>query len=116
MGYSEKECQELHQRFNRKEISHAEWCKITEEKFKERNLHKETVEKIASKIHLIKGVRNTLKRLSDEGIKIYIVSGSIDIIIKKVMGDMSQYIEEIKANSFLKIRLPLKRMPSYLRT
>lgn len=100
LGYSEKDCQELHQRFNRNEISHTEWCKITEQKFKERNLRKETVEKIASKIHLIKGVRNTLKKLSDKGIKIYIVSGSIDIIIKKVMGDMCQYVEEIKSNYF----------------
>ncbi len=100
LGYTQKDCQELHQRFNRKEISHDEWCKITEDKFKERCLHKESVEDIASKIRLIRGVRNTLKILSDRGIKIYIVSGSIDIIIKKVMGDMSQYIEEIKANLF----------------
>lgn len=100
LGYSEKLCQELHQKYNKKEISHAEWCKITEEKFKERNLHKADVEKIASKIHLIKGVRKTLSKISNEGIKIYIVSGSIDIIIKKVLGNLSQYIEEIKANYF----------------
>ena len=100
LGYSEKDCQELHQRFNRKEISHPEWCKITEDKFKERNLQKESVEKIASKIHLIKGVRKTFKILSEQGIKIYIISGSIDIIIKKVLGNLSQYVEEIKANHF----------------
>lgn len=100
LGYSEKDCQELHKRFNQKEISHTEWCKITEEKFKERNLHKKCVENISSKIHLIKGVRNTFKKLSDDGIKIYIVSGSIDLIIKKVLGDRAQYIEEIKANHF----------------
>lgn len=100
LGYSEKACQELHQKYNRKEISHAEWCKITEEKFKERNLHKEDLEKIASKIHLIKGIRKTFINLSNEGIKIYIVSGSIDIIIKKILGNLTQYIEEIKANHF----------------
>ena len=58
------------------------------------------MEKIASKIHLIKGVRKTLSKISNEGIKIYVVSGSIDIIIKKVLGNLSQYIEEIKANYF----------------
>lgn len=100
LGYTERDCQQLHERFNKNEITHAEWCKITEEKFKERHLHKETVEKIASKIHLIKGVRETLRKLSGEGIKIYIVSGSIDIIIKKVLRDMTQYVEEIKANYF----------------
>lgn len=100
LGYSEKECQELHRRFNKKEINHSEWCKITENKFKECNLHKQTLEDIAGKIKLIKGVRKTLKQLSHDGIKIYVVSGSIGIIIKNILGDMTQYIDEIKANYF----------------
>lgn len=100
LGYTEYDCQKLHKRYNQKEISHEEWCKITENIFREARLHKEVVEAIASEIKLIKGVRKTLKKLSSEGIKIYIVSGSIDTIIKKVIGNMSQYVESIKANCF----------------
>lgn len=33
LGYPIEECQELHMRFNRQEISHAEWCEITERSF-----------------------------------------------------------------------------------
>ena len=100
LGYSEKDCQELHQRYNKKEISHSEWCKITEEKFIERHLHKRILDGIAGKIHLMKGVRKTFKKLYNAGIKIYIVSGSIDCIIKEVLGDLKQYIEIIQANNF----------------
>ena len=100
LGYPKTQCQELYQRYNNKEISHAEWCKITEAKFKECHFHRDHIEKIVSKIHLLRNVRKTFKILSENGIKIYIVSGSIDIIIKKVLGNLNQYIEETKANYF----------------
>lgn len=100
LGYSKRDCQELHKRYNNNEISHKEWCKITEERFIERGLRKENMEKIAAGIHLINGVKKTFKKISDKGIKIYIVSGSIDLIIKNVLGNLNQYIKEVKANYF----------------
>lgn len=102
LGYDVKECQDLHMKFNRKEISHEEWCKITEEKFRERRLHRDILEnEIASKIHLIKGVRKTFNALDKKNIRIYIVSGSIYSVIKKTMGSLVQYIYDVKANDFL---------------
>ena len=100
LGYDVKCCQDLHMRFNRGEITHSEWCKLTEECFKERNLHRKTVEKVASKVHLLKGVRQTFKELNHRGIKIYIVSGSIMLVIRSVLGAIYQYVDGIKANEF----------------
>lgn len=100
LGYDVKECQELHLRFNRHEITHAEWCKLTEEKFCKRNLHREDVDKLATKIRLLKGVRATFQELQRRDIKIYIVSGSILSIIRSALGSNYQFIDGIKANQF----------------
>lgn len=100
LGYSVKVCQELHLRYDRKEITHAEWCKLTEERFCERRLHKDMVNKISSEINLIKGIRETFLALENQNIKIYIVSGSIRSVIRSVLGGLCEYIETIKANEF----------------
>lgn len=92
LGYDVKCCQELHMRFNRGEISHAEWCKLTEDSFRQRNLHRSTIERIASRIRLIKGVKRTFQELDQRDIKIYIVSGSIMTVIRPVIRPVNQYI------------------------
>lgn len=98
LGYDVKECQELHKKFDRKEITHDEWCKITEQKFKTRNLHRESIKVISKKLHLIKGVKQIFQELCKHDIKIYIVSGSVMLVIKSVLGSLSQYVDGIKAN------------------
>lgn len=101
LGYDVKECQNLHKRFDRKEITHEEWCSLTEERFKARNLHRDAVKEISKKIQLIKGVRKTFQVLNERDIKIYIVSGSIMLVIQGVLGNLSQYIDGIKANQLM---------------
>lgn len=100
LGYKVQQCQELHMKFDRKEITHAQWCKLTEEKFRERSLHKRVLQEIAEKITLIDGIKETFEELTAKNIKIYIVSGSIDTIIHCALGDLKKYVEETKANHF----------------
>lgn len=100
LGYDVKCCQELHMRFNRNEISHAEWCKITETYFRNRHLHRSMIENLSSKIQLIKGTKKTFKELFLRDIKIYIVSGSIMTVIRSVIRPVYQYVDGIKANEF----------------
>lgn len=101
LGYDVSECQELQMRFMRGEFSHAKWCKLTEDKFVAKHLHKVDVENIAKKIKLLPGVRETFSALEKANIHIYIVSGSIFDVIKKVLyGSVYHYIDGIKANHF----------------
>ena len=100
LGYDVKLCQELHMKFNRGDISHSEWCKLTEQFFKEKCLHKSSVERIASKMKLIAGARKTFKELYNRGIKTFIVSGSIMTVIRTVIRPIYLYIDGIKANEF----------------
>lgn len=100
LGFKINDCAELHQKFSRAEISHKKWCQITEDMFKSKKLSKDILDTIASEITLIDGVEDTLKRISDKGVNLYICSGSINYIISKVLGESAKYFEEIKANKF----------------
>lgn len=101
LGYNVKECRELHKKFDRKEITHKEWCDLTEKKFKEKNLHREAVEEISKDIQLIDGVEDVFQQLRTRDIKIYIVSGSIMLVVQNVLGNLYQYVDGIKANQFM---------------
>lgn len=100
LKYDISECQKLHRQFDEGKISHAKWCALTEEKFTERHLHRDTLLAIAKQIRLIDGLEETFEYLQSRDIKIFIVSGSIMLIIKTVLKDYLGYIEEIKANRF----------------
>lgn len=100
LGYDVRLCQELHMKYNRNVITHSKWCKLTEERFRKRKLNKTTLDEIAKNIRLINGIEETFKELESKNIKMYIVSGSILYIIKSVLGNLSKYINETKANIF----------------
>lgn len=100
LGYDVSECQQLHLKFNHHEIDHPQWCQLTEDKFKQRSLHRDDVEMIAKKIRLLPGVYETFEALQQKDIKIYIVSGSILLVIQRVLGNLFQYVDGIRANQF----------------
>ena len=100
LGYSVNDCDYYHRQFSNKQITHEQWCEITENKFRERNLDKEKLRKIAGDMKLIDGCRETLLELKKRDILLYIVSGSIREIIKEVLGDLVNLFEDISANKF----------------
>lgn len=100
LGYRERDCQELHQRFNNGEITHKKWCEITSERFREKGLNRKQVESLGKTMRPLDGVNETFKELSSNGIKIYIVSGSIYNIIQEALDGALQYVDEIKCNRF----------------
>lgn len=100
LGYGVNDCDYYHRQFSNKQITHEQWCEITEKKFKERNLDKEKLRKIAGDMKLINGCRETLLEIKKRDILLYIVSGSIREIIKEVLGDLVNLFEDISANKF----------------
>lgn len=103
LGYKLSDCAHYHALFSKGEITHSEWCDITKEKFNEKSISKETLDKVAEQLQLLDGVEEYIKELFDKGIDVYILSGSIDYIIKKVLHKSLAYIKEIRAND-LKFR------------
>ncbi len=98
LGYSVNECALLHKRFRNKEFSHQEWCDITRDHFRDRQMTKEQLDSVADSIELIPGVPEVIRQLKSEGVKLYILSGSIRQVIKKVLGDLWHSFEEVRAN------------------
>ena len=63
-------------------------------------MKKNILYEIAEKIKLIEGVEKTFSALRDKDIKIFIVSGSIKLIIQTVLGSLNEYVDSIRANVF----------------
>ncbi len=100
LGYPDNECISLHRKYSNKEITHPEWCRLTQNKFIEKNLTKQQVVDCASQIEVISNVYETIKILKKEGIKCYIVSGSINTVIEHVLGDNKLLFDGIVCNKF----------------
>jgi len=98
LGYPRETCFELHRRYQQKEFDHRDWCNRTLDAFKAAKLRREHLAEIAKGIPLIDGVSETLTELREQGLKLFILSGSIKSIIRHVLGDMYDEFEEVKAN------------------
>lgn len=100
LGYDLQICDSLHRKFTNGDISHKQWCDITAEYFTKKDLKKEQIELIAKQIYLMPGTEDVFKTLYENGIPIYICSGSIDIIIEYVLGNLKEYVRKIVCNQF----------------
>ena len=100
LGYDLQICEALHRKFTNGDITHKEWCERTTEYFIERDLKKEDIIKISREIKLLPGTREVFQELHENKIPIYICSGSIDIIIESVLGDILEYVSGISSNKF----------------
>lgn len=100
LGYSVDDCRKYHYKYNNREISHQEWCLITQEHFIKKGLHREYIDIFSDSVRLISGVASVFTFLQQNYIKIYIVSGSIRQVIQRSLGLLCSYVEDIAANSF----------------
>jgi HAD superfamily phosphoserine phosphatase-like hydrolase len=101
LGYTSNDCGLLAERFFRNQISHDDWCRLTLERFRARKLTQSQVRQVARReVRLSDGVPETLKSLKAAGIKLYVVSGSINTIILEVLGEERAHFESIKSNVF----------------
>lgn len=89
----------LYDLYNRKEINEAEWFKLIIERYKERDLKREDLTKIAKNIELIAGINETFEFLRKNNIKIFILSGGIRQIIEDTLlkANALHFIEKIEA-------------------
>jgi HAD superfamily phosphoserine phosphatase-like hydrolase len=101
LGYTENECAQLHRRYQNKEFTHQEWCDRTLEKFRSAHFRVGQLDLIANSTSLIKGAKETIERLRHEGIKLYVLSGSIKYVIRKTLGDLYSHFEEVSANEVI---------------
>ena len=101
LGYSIDDCAHYHQLFSAKKITHAEWCEITRDHFRDRGLRENQLPEIAKATVLIPGTEATLRLLAANRIKLFILSGSIKQVVKAALGDLVNLFEDIRANELV---------------
>lgn len=99
LGYTVKDCNDLHEKFSLHDFNHQTWCDITCDRFKEKMMTNMVLSEVADEMQLVEGAIPTLKKLQKNGVHLFIASGSIRDVIIRVIGENNVYLfEEICAN------------------
>lgn len=69
--------------------------------FQNANLSRREIIACASSIHLMDGAKEMIQDLSGRGVHICIVSRSERLLIKTVMGDLMEYVDDLQCNELL---------------
>lgn len=102
LGYPVEYCEKYHKMYSNHEITHDEWCEITEKYFKEAKLGKHHLYETAKDAKLLPDTQEVIYYLKSKGFALYILSGSIKQFIEIVLGkDLALCFSEIKANRFV---------------
>lgn len=102
LGYPVEYCEKYHKLYSNNEISHDEWCEITEKYFKEKGLSRKELISASKNAELLSDVKEVVMHLKSKGINLYILSGSIKQYIEIVLGsEIVRCFTEIKANRFV---------------
>lgn len=101
LGYKVSDCHDLYKRFKANEFKHQEWCDKTCRAFQKKEMSPDKLRDVAQYFELYDGVKDVLDNLKQDGIKLYLISGSIVQLIQYIWdGDIYKYFDDIKANIF----------------
>lgn len=100
VGFTTRDAGDLLKAFRANQITHQEWCDRTSARLRERGFGRAHMDAIIRDIEPVSGLRETFETLSEKGIRIFIVSGSVGEIIEAILGDARGHVEDIMANHF----------------
>ncbi len=86
---------EAKRKFFNNEISYADWAHHDVGLWVEKKVTKKEIIKAIGKMELINGARETLFALKKKGIKIAIISGSLDVVLEKTVPDYDEIFDYI---------------------
>jgi HAD superfamily phosphoserine phosphatase-like hydrolase len=101
LGYTLDECAQYHARYRTGALTHTEWCTLTLEKFRARNLKRSDLASLAGKLTVLDGFAELVDELARRKIALHIVSGSIGSIIRDVLGAHAARFDSIMANEMM---------------
>lgn len=98
LGMTREEDQHYLDQFNQNKITYIEWMKILLDIYKQRGKATlKVVEESISKYNYAEGARETVEYLKEQGYHIALISGSLDILVDRVAGELD--IELAEANN-----------------
>jgi len=87
--------------FINKKISYKQWAEHDLELWKEKNATKEDLMNAIKPLKLMKGALETLNTLKRAGLKLAVISGSLDIALEKVLPNHSEIFDDIYINHLI---------------
>ncbi len=93
--------QQAYMDYKNKKISYAEWAKIDIELLKEKKTTKTEIEKLFQNLKLMKGAKDTLEILKNNGYKLAIISGSVNTALETVFPDYRNYFSDVFLNKLV---------------
>ncbi len=91
---TKKEDDKIEARYRKGEINYEQWVYEILSLYKKKGVNKKKMMDAVSQIKPVKGAHETLKRLKKAGMKLGIISGSLDIVLNTAFPDVSfDYLE-----------------------
>lgn len=75
----------LFNKYKNKEIDSLQWLDLIFKRFKEKGVKREYLQNIAKSIEILPGTHETLKKLYENDVKIFILSGGVRQIIEEIL-------------------------------
>ncbi|MBW2976540.1 HAD family phosphatase [Candidatus Woesearchaeota archaeon] len=77
------------------EISYLQWAEHDISMWKEKKAKKEDFFKAVENLRLMNGAMETLQELKKKGLKLAIISGSINVLLEKFMPDYNDFFDDV---------------------
>jgi len=98
VGYSVADAGQLHRLYSLGKMTHQGWCDETSARLRERGFSRGHMQRLVADMEPIDDLESTLTLLHDQGIKLYVVSGSVREIVVHLLGHAFPLFAEVKAN------------------
>lgn len=82
-------------------ITYSQWAEYDFELWKKAGATKTKVMEALNRLRLMKGARETLEELKKRGLKLAIISGSLDFALEKVLPDYRKYFDQVFINKVI---------------
>ncbi len=94
----DKKREEATKKYYNKEISYEEWAEHDIKLWKEKKATKKKIMKAISSLKLMKGAKETIIALKEKGLKLVIISGSLNIVLDYLFPDYKDYFDDVLIN------------------
>lgn len=85
-------------KYYNKEITYEEWAEHDIKLWKEKKANKKEIFKAISSLKLMKGAKTTIKTLKKKGLKLAIISGSLNIVLEHLWPNYNKYFDYVLIN------------------
>ena len=101
LGVQKEQIESLKSSYLKGKINYDEWARRDVELWKEQGANREKIVEAISHTRLMDGAIEVLKRLKEKKIKLAIISGSLDLVLKKSLPDYWSYFDYVFLNKLM---------------